>query len=236
MLSCIAIDDEELALDLLEDNIRQIPFLQFAGRFTQPLSALQFLQEQKTDLVFIDIQMPGLSGLKLIQSLQNRPMFILITAYDKFALEGFELNVIDYLVKPVPPERFLLACNRAFELHHLRKNSPGSPPENDWFFVPIDYSLVKVNFNELVWIEGLRDYVKLHLENKARPLISRINIKSLEQQLPISRFMRIHKSYIVSKKHITAIRKNSIYLSDMELSVGDNYKQAIADLAGRPAE
>ncbi len=236
MLTCIAIDDEELALDLLEDNISKLPFLKFKKRFANPLLAIKYLQDEKVDLVFLDIHMPGLSGLEFIQGLINKPMFILVTAYQKFALDGFNLNVVDYLVKPVPLERFILACNKAFELHQLKKSTELYKNEPDWFFVNADYSMLKVNYDDIIWIEGLRDYVKMHLTNKQRPLVVRVSFKSLEIQLPKSRFIRIHKSYIVSKKHITAIRKNSIYLDTIELSVGEVYKQAITELAGKAPE
>ncbi len=120
MLRCVAIDDEELALELLEDNISKVEYLELVDKFNNPLKALQVLQEQSIDLVFLDIQMPGLSGLQLIQSIPNKPMFILVTAYEKFALDGFDLNVVDYLVKPVPLDRFMQACNKAWELHKLK--------------------------------------------------------------------------------------------------------------------
>lgn len=235
MLRCIAIDDEELALDLLEDNISKVPWLQMVAKFNNPLHAMNFIQEEQVDLVFLDIQMPGLSGLQFIQSLANKPMFILVTAYQKFALEGFNLSVVDYLVKPVALDRFIQACNRARELHQLKKNNTDQK-EATYFFINVDYSLVKINFDDIIWIEGLKDYMKIHLEKTTRPIIARATIKSMEQQLPASLFIRIHKSYIVSKKHITAIRKNSVFLNSMELNVGDNYKHLVAALAGKPIE
>lgn len=236
-MKCIAVDDEELALDLLADNIAKVPYLQLMGRFDNPIHAIECIQQQKVDLVFLDIQMPGLSGLQLIQSLPVKPMFILVTAYEKFALEGYNLNVVDYLVKPVALDRFITACNKAFEFYQLKRNNQeGGSPGQSWLFLNIDYSLVKINFHEVVWIEGLKDYIKIHLEGKDRPLIARASIKSMEQQLPQADFVRIHKSYIVSKKHITAIRKSSVYIKNLELNVGDSYKQAIIDLAGRQVE
>lgn len=230
MLRCLAIDDEPLALELLEDNIRQVPFLQLAGKCNNALEAMQFLKEQPVDLIFLDIQMPGLTGLQFIQSLTQRPMIILITAYEKFALQGFNLDVVDYLVKPVPFDRFLKACNKAWELHSLRskKNETSTTPE--YFFVNVDYSLLKVEFNDIQWVEGLKDYIKINLKSSSRPVVTRMSMKAMEDQLPPSKFLRIHKSYIVSIASITSIRKNSVFVGTVELPVGDSYKDALNSL------
>ena len=230
MLRCLAIDDEPLALELLEDNIRQVSFLQLAGKCNNALEAMQFLKEQPVDLIFLDIQMPGLTGLQFIQSLTQRPMIILITAYEKFALQGFNLDVVDYLVKPVPFDRFLKACNKAWELHSLRskKNETSTTPE--YFFVNVDYSLLKVEFNDIQWVEGLKDYIKINLKSSSRPVVTRMSMKAMEDQLPPSKFLRIHKSYIVSIASITSIRKNSVFVGTVEFAVGDSYKDALNSL------
>ncbi|MFI5186694.1 MAG: LytR/AlgR family response regulator transcription factor [Chitinophagales bacterium] len=234
MLRCLAIDDEPLALDLLEDNIKQVPYLELAGTCRNPLEALKFLQQQTVDLIFLDIQMPGLTGLQFIQSLTQRPMIILITAYEKFALEGFNLDVIDYLVKPVALDRFIKACNKAFELHSLRTKKSGSvEAPADYFFVNVEYSLVKVEFADIRWIEGLKDYVKIFLRSSSKPVITRMSIKALEEQLPQSKFARVHKSYIVSVAAITSVRKNSIFIGSEEIPVGDSYKDAVSMLINK---
>lgn len=229
MLRCLAIDDEPLALELLEDNIKQVPFLELSGKCNNALEAMKFLKEQSVDLIFLDIQMPGLTGLQFIQTLTQRPMIILITAYEKFALEGFNLDVVDYLVKPVPLDRFIKACNKAWELYNLR-NKPAEAQGASipgYFFVNVDYSLLKVEFNDIQWIEGLKDYIKINLKSSSRPVITRMSIKALEEQLPPSKFIRIHKSYIVSIASITSIRKNSLFVGTAEFPVGDNYKDAV---------
>jgi DNA-binding LytR/AlgR family response regulator len=235
MLRCIAVDDEPLALDLLEDNISQVPYLQLVAKCSNAMEAMKVLQQQPVDLMFLDIQMPGLTGLQLIQSLNSRPMIILITAYEKFALEGFNLDVVDYLIKPVSLERFVKACNKAYELHQLRQRSTGNTtePQPDYFFVNVEYSLLKVNFADITFIEGLKDYVKIHLAHSGKPVITRMSMKSLEEQLPASRFLRIHKSYIVAIAHITSIRKNSLFINDLELPISDNYREAVAGLTGK---
>src|SRR5438270_2726612 len=210
MLRCLAVDDEPLALQLLEDNIRQVPYLQKVASCSNALEAMKVLEEHPVDLIFLDIQMPGLTGLQFIQTLINRPMVILVTAYEKFALEGFNLDVVDYLVKPVPFDRFLKACNKAYDLYNLRNKTADTKPL-DYFFVNVDYSLLKVVFNDVLWIEALKDYVRIHLQSTAKPVVTRMSMKSLEEELPRSQFIRIHKSYIVSKDSITSIKKNSLF-------------------------
>lgn len=238
MLRCIAIDDEELALELLADNIGKVPYLQLVAACDNPIEAINIIQQQQIDLVFIDIQMPGLTGLQLIQSLTNKPMFILVTAYEKYALEGFNLNVIDYLVKPVSLDRFIKACNKAWELYQLKNKlaEPAKEANHDYFFINVDYSHIKVVYNDIVWVEGLKDYIKIHLKSTSKPIVARISMKSIEEQLPASKFIRIQKSYIVSKDSITAVRKNSIYIGSNELPVGENYKDAVMALLGKQPE
>jgi two-component system LytT family response regulator len=235
MLRCLAIDDEPLALELLEDNIKQVPFLELAGKCSNALEAMKFLKEQSVDLIFLDIQMPGLTGLQFIQTLTQRPMIILVTAYEKFALDGFNLDVVDYLVKPVPLDRFIKACNKAWELHGLRNKSPETQAANipGYFFVNVDYSLLKVEFNDIQWIEGLKDYIKIYLKSSSKPVVTRMNMKTLEEQLSPSKFIRIHKSYIISIASITSIRKNSVFIGATEFPVGDNYKDALTLLISK---
>jgi two-component system, LytTR family, response regulator len=231
MLRCIAVDDEPLALELLEDNISKLPYLQLVARCSNAMEAMKVLQSQTIDLIFLDIQMPGLTGLQFIQSLSQKPMIILITAYEKFALEGFNLNVVDYLVKPVALERFVKACNKAWELHQLKTTVvPAGAALPDYFFVNVDYSLLKITFSDMMWIEGLKDYIKIHLKSNTKAVITRMSMKTIEEQLPAQKFFRIHKSYIVSIDHITAIRKNSVFIGAMELPVGENYREAVSAL------
>ena len=229
MLRCIAIDDEPLALELLEDNIRQVPYLELIGSFQNPLAAMRLLEEQKIDLIFLDIQMPGLTGLQFIQSLAHKPLFILVTAYERYALEGFNLNVVDYLVKPVELGRFIQACNKAKELYELKtkEKTISDATTSDYIFVSVEYSLLKVVLSDILWIEGLKDYIKINLKSSSKPVVTRMSMKSMEEQLPATQFLRIHKSFIIAKSAITAIRKNSVFVNEMELPVGDNYKEAL---------
>jgi len=234
MLRCIAVDDEPLALDLLEDNISQVPYLQLVGKCSNAMEALEVMQKDPVDLIFLDIQMPGLTGLQFIQSLAIKPMVILITAYDHYALEGFNLDVVDYLVKPVAFDRFLKACNKAWEYYKL-KNQPEPTAENlfdqEYFFVNAEYSLVKVVVDEIIMIEGLKDYIKIHLINN-KPLVIRMSMKSIEEKLSTKKFLRIHKSYIVAIPKITSIRKGSVFLGSLEVPVSDNYKDQLLSMVG----
>lgn len=235
-MKCIAIDDEPLALDLLEDNISMVPYLQLTGKCNNAFEAMEILRQQPIDLIFLDIQMPGLTGLQFLESLPNKPLVILITAYEKYALQGFNLAVTDYLVKPVSLERFIKACNKAQELFLLKAGGKTAREEADFFFVNVDYSLLKVVYADIRWIEGLKDYVKIHLNSSPKPVITRMSIKGLEEQLPGSRFVRVHKSYIVSIAAITTIRKNSVFLDTLELPVGDTYRDAVYAITGKAGQ
>jgi two-component system LytT family response regulator len=230
MLRCIAVDDEPLALGLVTDYIRKIPFLDLVATCGDAFEAAAALQTHSVDLMFIDIQMPGLTGLQFIQSLAKRPMVIIVTAYKKFAPEGFDLDVVDYLIKPMGLDRFMKACYKAQELHQLRMAPSGTA---DFFFLNVDYSLVKVLFADIVWCEGSGDYVKIHLRSSQKPLLVRTSAKTLEGELPADRFLRIHKSYIVAVAAITAVRKNSLFIGELELPVGETYREALRRVTGR---
>jgi len=225
MLKCIAVDDEVLALDLLEDNIKQVPFLHLVKKCRNAYEVISVLQTEKIDLIFLDIRMPGLTGIQLLQSLSYRPMAIFITAFDEYAMEGYNLDVVDYLLKPVALPRFLRACNKAFEQFHA-KSSP-SLAASDHFFVQADYSLIKVSIHEVIYIQGDRDYVKIHYTNGTH-LMVRISMKGIEQKLPPKQFVRIHKSYIISVAQISSIRKNAVFLNkDIELPLSEPYRDLL---------
>ena len=234
VLQCIALDDEPLALDLLEDSISKLPYLQLVAKCSDAFEAIKVMQEHKIDLIFADIQMPGLTGLQLIESIAEKPMVILITAYEKYALEGYNLDVVDYLVKPVALDRFIKACNKARDLFVLKNaGRTGNATTADYFFLNVDYSLLKIRFDDIVWIEGLRDYIKIHLKSTSRPVVVRMGMKAIEEQLQVTKFIRVHKSFILSVDAITAIRKSSVFINDQEFPVGDTYKDAILQLTGK---
>ncbi|TAH04098.1 MAG: DNA-binding response regulator [Sphingobacteriales bacterium] len=235
MLRCLAVDDEPLALELLEDNISKLPYLQLVASCSNPLEAMKVLQQQPVDLLFLDIQMPGLTGLQFIQSLSSKPMVILITAYEKYALESYNLDVVDYLVKPVSVERFVKACNKAWELHQLKNKPKETDTEKapEYIFVNADYSLLKVVLDDIMWVEGLKDYIKIHLKSASKPVITRMTMKAIEEMLPAAVFLRIHKSFITSLRFITAVRKTAVMVGPTELPVGETYQDVLAKITGK---
>lgn len=228
MMKCLAIDDEPLALDLLEDNIRKIPSLKLLQKCSNALEANEFIQREPVDLLLLDIQMPGLSGIQFIQGLSKKPLVIFITAYEKYALDGYNLDVVDYLLKPVPFDRFLKAVNKAQDKFSLR--APTSGVADDFLFVNSEYNLVRIDFNDIAYIEGLRDYVKIFLLSAQRPVITRLSMKSLEEKLPSHTFVRVHKSFIVSLNKITSIRKARISILKAQVPISEHFKDNIYNL------
>lgn len=231
MIRCLAIDDEPLALELLVDNISKVPFLKLIAACDNVMDAMKEMQQQAIDLIFLDIQMPGLTGLQFIESMTEKPMIILITAYKQYALEGYNLDVTDYLVKPVSLDRFMKACNKAKQLFEL-KSTPKIEPKPEYIFVNADYSMVKITLADIIYIEALKDYISFHLKSTKHPLLTRMPMKTIEEQLPASTFIRIHKSYIVSISFITAIRKSSVFIDSLELPLSDTYRASVSALTG----
>lgn len=233
MMSCIAVDDEKLVLDLLVDNIQKVPFLRLAGRCRNAMEAADVLHKEAVDLIFLDIQMPGLSGLQFLASLPSPPMVIFITAYKEHALEGFNLNAVDYLLKPVSFERFLKACNKAQELHLLKTSSGaaagGSP---DYFFVYVEYNLEKIFIPSILYIEGMKDYIKVYMEDSVRPLITKMSMKAMEERLAGRRFARIHRSYIVNADKVSSIRRDLVLVGKAELPLSEGYRGQLSELLG----
>jgi len=234
MIQCIAVDDEKLVLDLLVDNIKQVPYLQLVKACRNAMEAIEVLQKEKIDLIFLDIQMPKLSGLQLIQTLQQSPMVILITAYEQYALESYSLNVVDYLLKPVSFERFLKACNKAKELFDLRNDKTDAKEESpDHIFVNVEYTLVKILFSDILFIEGLKDYIKIHIASSAKPVLTKMTLKAMEEKLPADKFIRIHKSYIVAADKISVIKRDLINIGTHEIPVSDFYKENLTKIMNR---
>jgi DNA-binding LytR/AlgR family response regulator len=233
MLNCIAVDDEKLVLDLLVDNIKKVPFLHLVKRCRNAMEAADVLHKDQVDLIFLDIQMPGLNGLEFLQSLQNPPMVIFVTAYKEHALEGFNLNAIDYLLKPVSFERFLKACNKAYEFYKLQQKSVLKEDQADYFFVYVEYNLVKVSFTEILYIEGMKDYVKIFITSSPKPVITKMSMKAMEEKLPADKFIRVHKSYIVSADKIIVIKRDLIVIGQAEIPVSDFYKDNLSKITNK---
>ena len=229
MMRCMVIDDESLVRELLEDNIRQIPFLQWVKSCKNALEATEALQTTPVDLLFLDIQMPRVNGLQFLQALTDPPLVILVTAYEQYALEGFNLHVADYLLKPFAFDRFLRACNRAHDLFRLqqqpktadRPTPPAAPPD---FFVNVEYALVKIVVDDILYIEGVKDYIKIYLQSSARPVLTRMTLKAMEERLPPPAFIRTHKSFLVAVSKITTIKRDLVCIGNTEIPVSGSYK------------
>lgn len=243
MVNTLIIDDEPLALDVLETYIAKMPELNLVARCSNALEANDLLRKHNIDLIFLDIQMPQVSGVDFIKALPNPPMFIFTTAYSNYALEGYELNAIDYLLKPISIDRFMKAVNKAlaqFELHHREDASgeaaaTGGEGGEDFFFVKADKKLVKIKYDEILYIEGLKDYVIIRLEQGR--VVTLQTMKSLEDKLPLSKFKRIHRSYIVSIDKIHAVDGTSVDVYEKgvikQLPIGKNYRDEILEIVNK---
>ncbi len=242
MINVIIVDDEPLAQDVLETYIEKVPELHLVKKCGNAFEANEVLKNNQIDLMFLDIQMPQLTGIDFLKTLSKPPLVIFTTAYPNYAIEGFELNALDYLLKPISAERFMKAVNKATEQLELqRKETPvamGHTPEEDntdYIFVKADKKLVKINFDEIIYIEGLKDYVIIRLENTR--VITLQTMKSLEDKLPMGMFKRIHRSYIVNINKISAIVGNMVEVMEKgqakHLPVGKNYRDELLDMVNK---
>ena len=228
-LKCIAVDDEPLALEMVSDFIRQTSYLSLEGRFENAIEALSYINKNEVDLIFLDIQMPDLTGMELARVLEGnkrekKPRIIFTTAYNQFAIEGYKVDALDYLLKPFSYEEFLKASTKAYNHFSTAPKIKEEQPA-DYLFLKVEYQLVRVMLKEIVYIEAYKDYVKVHLATKPVPLLSLTSLKNLEELLPSAQFMRIHRSFIVSLDHIQSITKNTVNMGATTLSVSDNYKE-----------
>lgn len=228
VLRCVIIDDEPLARKGLREYVSEHDFLELVGEFDNPLKAMELLHSGQIDLLFLDIQMPKLSGLDLLRTLKDPPLTILTTAYSEYAVEGFELEVVDYLVKPIGAERFVKAVWRAREQFELIKsNKAVNTPGQDYFFIKSDNKLVRILFDELLYAEALQNYVTLHTVSKK--YITYLTFRSVEDYLPADRFIRVHKSYIVSASRIDSIEGNDIRIGEHYIPISRNLKEEVMD-------
>lgn len=225
MIKCIIVDDEPLAIELLADYISKVPFLSLEACCDNASAAMKMLDIKDPDLMFLDIHMPDISGLQLIKGLQNPPSVIITTAHSKFAVEGFELNVDDYLLKPISFERFLKAVNRVKDsLKHIESPLEDTKSANDYLFVKTDYKMVRIVFSDIKYFEGLKDYVKIVTENKT--YVTRQSLKLLMEKISGNNFIRVHRSYIIALSHITAITKNRVIIGTQYIPISENYREA----------
>lgn len=225
-LRCIAIDDEPFGLNILADDLQKIPFLEVLGTFTNPFGALELINQGKVDLMFLDIQMPTLLGTQFLRTLSNPPIVIFTTAYDQYALEGYELNVVDYLMKPIKFERLFKACNKVYEVFQQKYKTALDIPPDTFFFVYSEYKKIKIYHNDIHYIEGLKDYVKIYLESQpTQPILTRMNMKAIEAKLGNVQFGRVHQSFIVPFNRITSFHKTKLTLGNLEIPIGGRYAE-----------
>jgi DNA-binding LytR/AlgR family response regulator len=216
------IDDEPLALNLLEDYVSKIPYLKLAGKFDEPLKALSLLQSQNVDLLFLDIKMPDISGIDFFKSLPYKPEVIFTTAHSEFAMDGFEVKAMDYLLKPISFEKFVTACNRVKD--YLETKNLNNQKERDYFFINVTHKLHKIFYSDILYLEGFKDYTKIYLANSSSPLLVLHNLKYFEEQLQKNQFIRIHRSYIVPIRMLNTISRKSVTIGNKTLPVSDNYR------------
>jgi DNA-binding LytR/AlgR family response regulator len=231
-LQCIAVDDEPLALGLVCAFIEKTPFLTLAGRYSSAVEALQVIHNQQIDLIFLDIQMPDLTGIELARVIERAgnkaPRIIFTTAFNQYALDGFRVDAIDYLLKPFNYEEFLRAASKAQAYAELlqKASSAGSGENKDeYLFLKVEYQLVRIAYDDILYTEGLKDYVKVHLKSDPKPILSLTSLKALEEKLPASKFMRVHRSFIVNLDKISAVTKNTIQIGSITIPVSDQYKE-----------
>ena len=235
-IRCLIVDDEPLALDLIEDYVLKTPFLELVNKFSSPFQAIDALQNEKIDLIFLDIQMPGLSGIDFSKLLQNGPKVIFTTAYSQYALEGFKVDALDYLVKPINYQEFLKASNKAltwFSLIEQNSDSKSVEPSITSIFVKSEYKLLKVELSDILYIEGLKDYVKIYLKEQSKPILSLMSLKTLEEKLSPEQFMRVHRSFIVNLSQISRIERNRIVFGSVYLPIADSYKEPFQEFLNK---
>lgn len=225
MITTIAIDDEPLALQLVSGYIAKTPGLELLAGFDNPVDAAEFLAETSVDLIFVDIQMPDLSGIEFTRLMEKGPKVIFTTAFEKYALDGYKLEIVDYLLKPFSYEEFLTAVQKVMKLLRLEKRAVIKVDANSEFlFLKSDYKIKRINFNDILYIEGLKDYVKVYTQNTPKPLLSLTSLKLLESKLPDNKFMRVHRSFIVNLGKIDTIERSRIVFGKEYIPVSDQYK------------
>ena len=228
ILKCAIVDDEPLALELLASYVKKILFLELTGKYGNAIESMNGLNDNPVDLIYLDIQMPELNGLEFARMLPERTRVVFTTAFDQYAIDGYRVNALDYLLKPISYVDFLAAANKALQWFNL---IDGQTPADEVksIFVKSDYKLLQIDLDRIKYVEGLKDYVKIYTDDSPRPILSLMNMKAMEQMLPESRFIRVHRSFIVQKGKIREIDRNRIVFGDVYIPIGDSYKQAFQD-------
>jgi two-component system LytT family response regulator len=224
MITCVIIDDEPLAAELLQSYVDREPQLKLLGTFNDAQNGADFIRTNKVDLMFLDIQMPHVNGIQLLKSLDSPPMVIFTTAYSEYAAEGFELDAIDYLLKPFDMSRFQRAVTKACEYHRsLNKTETNANP---FIFIKSEYQVIKINYDDIRYIEALDDYIKIYTTN-SRPVLTLMTLKTIAEKLPADKFARVHRSYIISLAKIESVRNKRIRIGEIEIPIGSSYAENI---------
>jgi DNA-binding LytR/AlgR family response regulator len=236
-ISCIIVDDEPLALDLLERYVRKTPFLDYMFKCNNAIEALEIIDTQPVDLIFLDIQMPELTGIEFSRIIGRETKIIFTTAFNQYAIDGFKVNALDYLLKPFNYEEFLRAANKAKEWYELTHAQKASNPliDNNFIFVKSDYKQIKIHLNNVLYFEGLKDYVKIWQKDQSKPILSIISLKSLTEKLPPSNFMRIHRSFIIALDKIYTVERSQVIMANnAHITVAEQYREKFREfLAGK---
>ena len=234
ILRCALVDDEPLALSLLESYVRKTDSLELCGSYSSAIQAMKSLAEHPVDLLFLDIQMPELNGLEFSRMVSDNTRIIFTTAFEQYAIDGYRVNALDYLLKPISYNDFIEAVNKALQWFELRKKAetPDSvqtslPTDSNHIYVKSDYKIVQIELDKILYIEGLKDYIKIYTEDNPRPILSLTSMKTMEEKLPSNRFIRVHRSYIVQKQKIKIIDKGRIVFGKEYIPVSDSYKQEL---------
>lgn len=246
ILKCAIIDDEPLAISLLESYVNKTPFLELAGKYNSAVNALPALSKEPVDLLFLDIQMPELNGMEFSRILKTDTRIIFTTAFSQYALDSYKVNALDYLLKPISYADFLKSANKALQWYELLREgastggsrtapSQAVSPSAESIFIKTEYKLVQVELRKILYIEGLKDYVKIFVEGEAHPILSLMSMKSLEDMLPANRFIRVHRSFIVQPEKIKVIERNRIVFGKEYIPISDNYKQKFMEFLAQRA-
>lgn len=233
-ISCLIVDDEPMALNLVESYVLKTPFLHLVKKCSSGIQALSYLDEEKVDLIFLDIQMPDLTGLQLAKVLPKSTRIIFTTAFDQYAIEGFKAEALDYLLKPFDYSEFLMAATKAKEWFELVKNQEKKAPETqDFLFVKSEYKQIKINLKDVLYFESLKDYVKIWLKAETKPILTLMSLKTLEEELSSDQFMRVHRSFIVALNNIDTIERSQILINKQRITVSDQYKSNFLDFVAK---
>lgn len=231
-INCLIIDDEPWALDLMEDFIQKIPYLRLVARCEGPIAARPYFDQEEIDLIFLDIRMPDLSGIQFLKTLSKKPSVIFVTAYNEFAVEGFELDAVDYLLKPVPFDRFVGAVSKAYEYISFRKSNKQLNTNEDFIFIKTSHKIQKIFYEDIIYLEGLKDYTRIHLSGSRKPIVTLQSLKYFESRLPSTNFIRIHRSYIVSLRKLDTVSRKTVFLGETELPCSEHYRNILYTLIG----